>query len=373
MTTVRELHNQAMRLSDRSVFSRHMGNIDESLDYARQALELERAAADQVPKRIESEPTRSVLYRSAATLAFEAEDYAEASRLTAEGLSGFPSSEVRSELYELFERVKFSERQGFSDDILTSASIELTLSGNDISYGVVPFDILRERVTALVDLYRRNSERMMEYTFRGGGPQPKSNPFQSFVRTFQPGSFKVSVELGYKRDQTMSYLLSNDDVVTNVMQGIRLVHDQDWDGLAQMIPEPQYFENFATLVRSLAPDGQRVSLVGLVHKSGSIAYSRIRTEHRSPNIETLLPPTVGSVDQDMSEREAKYVGELKHFDERDSGKYTMSIVTEEEETISFSYSVSMIDTIRSVLGEPVEVTLQEKGNARSLLTIDPAH
>ena len=63
------------------------------------ALQLESKAASLVP--LELEPTRSVLYRSAASLALEAGKPAEARELAAEGLRGQPPMELREELLAL--------------------------------------------------------------------------------------------------------------------------------------------------------------------------------------------------------------------------------------------------------------------------------
>src|SRR6478672_4264795 len=126
MSTVRELHDRAMKLSDRSLMARHIGDKEGATDFARQALEFERKAAIQLSRDLEFEPTRSILFRSAATLAFDAEDYAEAARLTCEGILGYPPPEVRAELYELLERIRFAENAGFKDETLGAASIELT-------------------------------------------------------------------------------------------------------------------------------------------------------------------------------------------------------------------------------------------------------
>ncbi|OAD22641.1 hypothetical protein THIOM_001545 [Candidatus Thiomargarita nelsonii] len=49
----------------------------------------------------EIEPTRSVLFRSAACLALDFDDYREAERMIAFGLSGNPPLEILEELREL--------------------------------------------------------------------------------------------------------------------------------------------------------------------------------------------------------------------------------------------------------------------------------
>ena len=51
------------------------------------------------------EPSRSVLLRSAASLAFECHELREAERLASQALGGEPPSEIAQELRELLRRV----------------------------------------------------------------------------------------------------------------------------------------------------------------------------------------------------------------------------------------------------------------------------
>lgn len=67
------------------------------------ALKCERAAALMIPKVFENEPTRSVLFRSAAWMAFNSNQFEEAMSLAKEGLAGAIHSEIISELKEIFK------------------------------------------------------------------------------------------------------------------------------------------------------------------------------------------------------------------------------------------------------------------------------
>jgi hypothetical protein len=58
---------------------------------------------------LDYEPTRSVLYRSAATLARDCHDYGEAKRLIQKGLMGRPPDDIAEELKELLDLVKSDE------------------------------------------------------------------------------------------------------------------------------------------------------------------------------------------------------------------------------------------------------------------------
>ena len=74
------------------------------------ALKDERKAAELWESGSNLEPTRSVLYRSAASLAVDCQDYAEARRLISKGLSGEPPDDIRQELLDLLTRIEPPER-----------------------------------------------------------------------------------------------------------------------------------------------------------------------------------------------------------------------------------------------------------------------
>ena len=100
--TVRELHHEAMAFAQDAMIARHVHNDTERFrQLAAQALPLEVEAAQRLERTKESEPTRSILYLSAASLAWQAEDYKQARELVREGLSGFPSPRTEHNLHEL--------------------------------------------------------------------------------------------------------------------------------------------------------------------------------------------------------------------------------------------------------------------------------
>lgn len=96
------LHETAMELLDKGLLER---DSSRARDWFRSAFEKERAAASLLAEARDEEPTRSVLYRSAATLALDCREYDEAERLIAEGLSGTPPAEIACELKDLRQQV----------------------------------------------------------------------------------------------------------------------------------------------------------------------------------------------------------------------------------------------------------------------------
>jgi hypothetical protein len=112
MNQVKDLHREAMRLVDEAESARHTGNPQLARERFRQAFDRERQAADLAAGDLAQEPTRSVLHRSAASLALECGALREAERLIAEALSGDPPDEIAEELRDLLEQVYFGGKKG---------------------------------------------------------------------------------------------------------------------------------------------------------------------------------------------------------------------------------------------------------------------
>ena len=119
MSQIQSLHRQAMDLAEAAV-ARLRGEIEQAAQLTRQAFEQEAQAATLVVSDLDAEPTRSVLHRSAASLAIECGELRAAERLIATALSGNPSPEIAEELKDLFIQINLSQylkRQGIHIDI----------------------------------------------------------------------------------------------------------------------------------------------------------------------------------------------------------------------------------------------------------------
>ncbi len=105
------LHEQAMDFAERAFMARRSGQPDEALSLAREAYQLESQAAKLLIDYPEIEPSRSVLLRSAATLALECGELREAEIMIATALIGSPPPAIADELRELFEQVNARRRE----------------------------------------------------------------------------------------------------------------------------------------------------------------------------------------------------------------------------------------------------------------------
>ena len=108
---VDELHNKAMELADKAFYAKRNKESDLAQSKYLEAFIFESAAAQLLVNEYDKEPTRSVLYRSAASLLlnlpFPSDEHVRnAERMVAFGLSGNPPEEIAIELREIWYQVR---------------------------------------------------------------------------------------------------------------------------------------------------------------------------------------------------------------------------------------------------------------------------
>lgn len=95
---IERLHRNAMELAQEAEGAPDAARARKLF---RAAFEKEREAAELLQDRLDLEPTRSVLLRSAASLAVDCQDFAEAERLLEKGLAGRPPADIAEEMRSL--------------------------------------------------------------------------------------------------------------------------------------------------------------------------------------------------------------------------------------------------------------------------------
>ncbi|MDF5728327.1 MAG: hypothetical protein PUP92_09885 [Rhizonema sp. PD38] len=105
MNHIQEKHNLAMDLAEAAFIAKLRGDLEQALQLTRQAFENEQAAAALIANQLDTEPTRSVLHRSAASLAVKCGELQAAERLITTALSGNPPQEIAEELKDLFIQI----------------------------------------------------------------------------------------------------------------------------------------------------------------------------------------------------------------------------------------------------------------------------
>lgn len=105
MNTVRTIHREAMHYASKALLAKQSNDREQALFLFQRAFDLERQAADLLVDTLSSEPTRSVLHRSAASLALECGNLEAGEQLAIRGLTGMPPKEIAEELRNILEMV----------------------------------------------------------------------------------------------------------------------------------------------------------------------------------------------------------------------------------------------------------------------------
>jgi hypothetical protein len=129
---IERYHNLAMDLAEKALIAKSRKNIKESRLLFLKAFANESTAARLISST-DLEPSRSVLQRSAATLALDCEKYREAENFVNIGLAGNPPEEIIEELKEVSKQINFS-KQAIGE--APKENISLVEKIGDIAYAI---------------------------------------------------------------------------------------------------------------------------------------------------------------------------------------------------------------------------------------------
>lgn len=298
MSTLSSSHNQAMDLVESAILERIRGNTENTQYLYAHALELELAAIAELEERNDwTEPTWSILHRSAGWMAFNSNQLRRAEQIAAKALAGNPHPEIAEELRDLLEQVNSQRHLSLRSVTLTADEIQLSLSGPAVGFGRARISDLAGRFGDLTKFIHRIVEYKRRRPFRERGPrQDVMDSYPTFVSVPRAGSFSVTISLGQPTDQLVfPDMLTTNAIVDEFMDVLELVRDSNMAELRERVPSTPYLRNFIGLARNLAPDGDRIRQVGFtVMSAGNERYLSIdapATEFPLPPVteETLVP------------------------------------------------------------------------------------
>lgn len=280
MKSINELHEVAMDLADQAFIARRRGDVDAANTLSKKAYEQELKAAEVLRDDLSAEPSRSVLYRSAASLAMECGEMREAERLISIALVGNPPHEIAEELRNLLEQVNFERHLRVENIDLSPAEFQLSIFGNAVGYGIALSDVFVERIKDLERLIYRTVERKMgkEFRERGATRQSIQDSYSLFLAAPRPGSFAITLILGRQMELPGLGFDISGEVVDEVIECFYLLNGGREEDLKTKIPDEPYYRNFVNLAKRIAPDGEKVKMVGLTKlKNGEevkVAFTR---------------------------------------------------------------------------------------------------
>ncbi|CAG2535057.1 hypothetical protein MAR621_00171 [Maribacter dokdonensis] len=290
--TVKELHREAMRFNDLAIIAKR-NNPSVVVEYFQQAFEFEKQAFIKFNSESDVEPTRTILLRSAANLALLATLPREAEKLIAIGLAGDPPDELANELRDILQQVNFFRHLETKGVELDTNEIQLSLSGNEVGHGIIRSNEFLNRIEIIEKLAFRTADRLRNKPFKERGRKKKANvvEFEPFLSVPRAASFAVTIRFGHSTEQqTIPGADSQFFLIDDLLNNIELLNEGNYEKLNTSIKEEDYRRNFIALLKQLAPDGERIKLVGFTVKRNNeiktVPLTRIKTEFLIEDVES---------------------------------------------------------------------------------------
>jgi hypothetical protein len=370
-TAVRD-HDSAMAYAEQAQVARLRGDRDAAIALTRQAFDLERRAAAALQPHVGVEPTRSVLHRSAASLALECGQTREAEKLIAIGLSGDPPEDIAEELRDLLEQVHFHRHLELRGITLQPEEFQMSLAGGLVGFGIAQSDEFVDRVRDLETLLYRTAERQLRrpYRERGRRRDDLQRELELYISVPRAASLAVTFRVGSREQPSLPGLDFAQTVVDDVLDCMALLVEADNEALQRRINDEAYYRNFVGLARRIAPDGSRVRAVAFtaLRPTGerSVVLSRPRQDLSA--VEPPPPPSVVGEEASVVVR-----GTLKMSDSRDERRGLIQIVASDGTQVAVVVPPGMMrDIVRPLYEDEVVVRGRRAGNNIMLISIDRA-
>jgi len=272
MTSISEIHDRAMQEAAKADLAKIAGDKESVHHFLRAACELETVAAIKVRNRLTLEPTRSVLFRSAAWLAFECGELREAERLACIGLSGNPPEEIADELRDVIERANFHRHLKLGGYVLQEEELQVSLAGEDVMSGIANFQAVTNRATHTIQALYRTAQRKIGQAYKDQIPLKLKQEITPYWTAARAASFAFTIRLAeVGPQQTLPGLTLGAMVVDEFLTCTEFLIQNKIDLLKIRISSEAYFRNFLRLTERIAPDGHSIKMVGFTAIKGGKA------------------------------------------------------------------------------------------------------
>ncbi len=342
MTDAQEIHRKAMDIAEEASFEQAAGRVDHAKKLYAAAFELERQAAELLDTRLDLEPTRSVLFRSAASLAVDCGEFRAAERLLARALAGDPPPEIASELRDLFEQVNLHRHLNVRGMVLGSREFQMSITGNAVGLGFADSDVFVGRVQDIEKLLRRTAERQANRPFRDRGRLPSilAKEMAVYLSVPRAASFAVTFRLGHSLQMVIPTVDPAEAVIKEVLECIETLGAGEFHALEQRIPDPAYRRNFLALTKRIAPDGDAVRAIGFT-ASIQGTERRVLLERTADQITALGPTAIDT----QTVQQIEVTGTLKYADSTKKDRDEIRIIDTRGKMYKIVVPEGMMDDI----------------------------
>lgn len=278
---IEQLHNEAMSIADDADLLKHHGKMEEALELFQKAFTLEREAAIAAIASGVDDLSSGVLVKSAAFMAYDGGLIRESEQMVGLALSRNLPEEIAEEMRDLLENIHFARHLRLNGVTLSDNEVQIVVAGRGVAHGMAREDDVNERISTFKQLAVRTAERTKGRKFRTSGQPAKDirDLCTSYLSTSRAASFAVTMRIGEKPEETLDKFQGGANaLIEDIATNLALVNNGEVEELKKRIKEQAYLENFVSLAKEFAPDGERVNLVGLTFKKdGNDVPVQLRT------------------------------------------------------------------------------------------------
>ena len=278
---IEQLHNEAMSIADDADLLKHHGKMEEALELFQKAFTLEREAAIAAIASGVDDLSSGVLVKSAAFMAYDGGLIRESEQMVGLALSRNLPEEIAEEMRDLLENIHFARHLRLNGVTLSDNEVQIVVAGRGVAHGMAREDDVNERISTFKQLAVRTAERTTGRKFRTSGQPAKDirDLCTSYLSTSRAASFAVTMRIGEKPEETLDKFQGGANaLIEDIATNLALVNNGEVEELKKRIKEQAYLENFVSLAKEFAPDGERVNLVGLTFKKdGNDVPVQLRT------------------------------------------------------------------------------------------------
>lgn len=363
---IKQIHREAMVFAQEAHLLQQNGDFEKSIELFEKAFELEQQAALFYLNQ-DKEPTRSILFKSAAALANNCKRYRDAEKMIGFALSGNPPIEIADEIRNLYENINFYRHLELRDVELDNSEIYLSLTGNSVGYGIINSGEFLSRAQIFEQLTYRTVERKLGKEFRKSGSVSKEikDRFEPYFQRPIAASFAIQIRIGKPTKQTN--LFPDEDIYTQVVDeifnSITLFNNENEDQLKEQIPNDAYFQNFVSLAQKLSPDGDKIKQVGLtVVRKGqeqTLALQKTQKDIKSKIVR---------INQDSeNDKPFDIKGNLK---KADGFSNKITLINDEDKKFQINVPDGLDDIVKMYWDDNVIVTIKKSGKHFQLIDIN---
>jgi len=358
-----------MELAEKADIARIGGDRSTATSLLEKAAKLEERAALAITDDLE--PTRSVLHRSAAELAFEIGHLHDAERLAARGLGGRPPEPIASELRSLVHRIGFEVSMKKALVSIEPNALHMKLSGGLVGAGIVPAREFRQRIEQVEKMIIRTAERKAGKPFRVQGAIDQSTQLgaQVFIARPVAASFAVDIVVG-KGGFLSEHFDPGVDIVAEIVECMKEYKQPQHGRLANLISDTSYLKSFIASADVIAPDGRVVEQVALGARLRGVTESITLAPPALPELDLVM---VEAMQDTQSEQSVELVGLLKVSDLGPvNGKWSTIKILDGDQLVIFKVEHAVIvDVVSSYFGQRVEVRGRRRGASVYMTSIRP--